>query len=130
MSQLVWVMTEGQTGKVLRGQLRDASGAVDLDAFDSVKFQVARTESSGLLVNHNITPDADQTTETFSGGESVSGKGWFSFTTEATAAALPKRTGGYLVNFKALSGSNQYYFPQSRDARNTFGKLVVQDPLG
>ena len=124
-------MYEGQTGKVLRGQLRDSNGAVDLDGFASPpKVQVALSPSSVLLVDLAVTPDADQSAEVFEDGRSISGKGWFEVVTESTFAALPQRSEGYLLFFKGMNGSEPVYFPLSRNHARTFGRLIVQDPLG
>lgn len=128
---LIWVMAEGQEGKVLRGQLRDADGAVDLDGFDAApKAQVALSKGSALLVDLAVTPDADQTTEVFEGSNSVAGKGWFELVTETTMAELATRSAGYLLSFKALNAGDPVYFPLSRFEKRTYGKLIVQEPLG
>ena len=131
MSNLVWTMMEGQTGKVLRGQLRDLNGAVDLDGFASPpKVQVALSPASLLLVDLPVTPDADQEAEVYEGGRSVSGKGWFEVVTEETFADLPQRSEGYLLSFKGMNGSEAVYFPLNRNHAQTYGRLIVQDPLG
>lgn len=136
MSSLVWTMFEGQTGKELRAQLREGvpgttdSVAVNLSLFTSVKVLVKKTATGTLLVNATPTLDADQTTEVLNAqGVPISGKGFLTFTTEATAAALAVRTSGYLVQFKCMDGLVPHYFPLNRRLEQTFGRLVVHEPL-
>lgn len=121
MSTTVWVMNFGELSKELRGQLRDASGAVDLDDFASVNVRVMRTRGGTALVDVACVPDADQTVET---GDT--GKGWLTFTTEATAALLAVNSTGYFANFKAMDGATPRYFPLNRRLEQTYLKFVVQ----
>lgn len=121
MPSNVWVMNVGELDKELRGQLKDADGAVALNAFVSVNVRVMRTRSGTALVDSACVPDANQATEV---GET--GKGWLTFTTEATAAALAVRSAGYFANFKAMDGATPRYFPLNKRLEQTYFKFVVQ----
>jgi hypothetical protein len=125
---MIWTMYRGQLGKVLRGQLKANNVAVDLSQFDSVSVQVARTLGT-LVVDKPAVIDVDQSVEVLANGRSVSGKGWLTFTTEATAAALAKNELGYYLSFKGMDGATPAFFPLNRRAERTYGKLVVQEPL-
>ena len=83
---LTWVWFEGQEGVTRRGRLSDASGRVDLDGYSSVKVQVSAKPSSALLLDDAVVPD-DQSTD--NGAAGTTGKGWFTYTLDATAAAIP-----------------------------------------
>lgn len=130
MAENVWTWMEGQTGKVMRGQLLDDTGAVDLDQFDAVSVQVAGKTGEALLLDAECTPDPDQTEEVIEGGLSVSGKGWLTYTTDPESAAIPYRGAPYLLSFKAMDGTDPSYFPMNRRRERTYGRLVVQAPLG
>lgn len=130
MAENVWTWMEGQTGKLMRGQLLDDTGAVDLDQFDGINVQVSPKVGQTLLLDAECTPDADQTEEVLENGISVSGKGWLTYTTDATSAAIPSREASYLLSFKAMDGVDPSYFPMNRRRERTYGRLVVQEPLG
>jgi hypothetical protein len=126
-----WVINQGQTGAVRRAQLKDASGAVDLSLFDSVSVTVSRSLSSTpVILDAPCTPDVNQTTEVFSNGKSVSGKGWLSYTFDSTTANIAiNKTTGYIGSFKCMDGANPTYFPLQENEERDFFKLFVKDPL-
>src|SRR3954466_7407610 len=108
-----WVIFQGQAGAVRRGQLSDGNGAVDLSVFSSVTMTVAKTETSTPVIsNAACALDADQTAEVKDAyGNSISGKGWLSFTFNSTTAGIAINDEGYLGSFKCMDGSTPHYFP-------------------
>lgn len=126
VENITWVWFEGDEGVTYRGRLSDASGAIDLDQFDSINVQVASNQTSALLLDAAVTPDADQTDIV----SETEGKGWFSYVTDSDAAAIPARTAAYLMSFVGVDGTALHHFPKRIDGKRTFGKLVVHDPLG
>jgi len=120
MATHIWTIMQGQTGAVRTGTLSDADGAVDLSQFDSVSVIASKTASSTPVIDELVTIDPDQ----------VANKGNFSFTFSEANAAIPVRTIGYLLAFKCMDGATPTYFPLNRRSERTYGRLVVQDPLG
>lgn len=117
MATNVWTITQGETGAVRTGTLSDADGPVDLSQYDSVNVIVARSATATPVINAAVTIDPDQ----------VTNKGDFSYTFTAPDAAIAPRT--YLLSFKAMDGANPVYYPLNRRSDQTYGKLVVVDPL-
>ena len=122
-----WVWRFGQVGKVMRGRLDDANGRVNLDQFDSVQVQVGLTSTSALLLDAEAVPD-DQTTD--NGAAGTTGRGWFSYTTDTDAAAIPAKDSTYLLSFVGVDGTVPQYFPESVSGQRQFANLKVNDPLG
>lgn len=126
VENITWVWFEGEEGITYRGRLSDATGRIDLDQFDSINVQVASSQTSALLLDAAVTPDADQTDIV----NETEGKGWFSYVTDSDAAAIPARSSAYLLSFIGDDGGVLHHFPKRIDGKRTFGKLVVHDPLG
>jgi hypothetical protein len=126
-----WVIMQGQAGAIRRAQLRDDAGAVNLSLFDSVTMTIAKTKTSTpVILNAACTPDADQTTEVKDAyGNSISGKGWLSFTFNSTTAGIAMNDEGYLGSFKCMDGSTPHYFPLKINGERTYFRLVVHKPL-
>lgn len=120
MSTLVWTIFKGETNAVRTGTLSDADGAVDLSLFDSVNVIAAKTSTSTPVIDEEVTIAPNQ----------VTNKGEFSFTFSEANAAIAVRTQGYLLSFKCMDGLISHYFPLNRRLEQTFGRLVVHDPLG
>jgi hypothetical protein len=131
VGQDFWVIFEGQLGRELRGCFLQADNVrVNLGQFDEVRVHIAVKPSSALLVDVAMTPDADQTdvsTET-------AGKGWATYTVEATGAAIPAKDTEYLVSLVGITDDVPEYFPTRREGNKndyrSFGKLKVNDALG
>ena len=117
MASNVWTITQGETGAVRTGTLSDADGPVDLSRFDSVSVIAARSASATPVINELVTIDPDQ----------VTNKGQFSFTFSALNAAIAPRR--YLLSFKCMDGASPVYFPLNRRLEQSYGSLIVVDPL-
>lgn len=126
-----WVINQGQVGAVRRSQLKDANGAVDLSLFDSVSVTITPSVSSTpVIIDAPCVIDVNQTTEVFSNGRSVSGKGWLSYTFDVTTANIAiNKTAGYIGSFKCLDGANPTYFPLQENEERDYFRLFVKDPL-
>jgi hypothetical protein len=125
-----WVWSFGELGKTMRGQLRDGAGAVDLSQYSGVAWTAKRSETgtafTGLPLA--VTPDVNQSTEVLNAqGHSVSGKGWFTFVTNSTSAAVPVSTGaGHLLSFVGTDGAGPHYYPITVRSEQGYARLVVQ----
>ena len=115
-----WLIYQGQTGAVRTGRLSDANGYVDLSDFDSVRVIAQKTKSSEPVIDELVTIAPNQ----------VTNKGLFSFTFSAPNAAIEVNAQGYLLFFKCLDGTDPTYFPLNRHSERTYGRLIVQRPLG
>lgn len=115
----VWTIFQGEAG-TRTGRLSDASGYVDLSQFDSVSVVVAKTAGTTPVIDEFVTIDPDQ----------ITNPGLFSFTFDSTVTNIPIRTQGYLLSFRCIDGLNTIYFPLDRRSERTYGKFVVNDPLG
>lgn len=123
-TKLTWVWMQGQQGATRRAKLSDASGAVDLGQFDTVKVNISLQPRTALLVDVACVADADQSDVS----SDTDGKGWLTFTLDATASGL--QPGTYYLSFKCMASSVPTYFPLSVDRERTYGKVIVRDPLG
>lgn len=124
MANNTWVWYEGQEGVDRRGMVSDVNGRVNLDAFDSVNLLVAKTAAADPVIDMAAcTPDTDQASE----ASTTVGRGWFTYTTDATAAAIPP--GAYLMNIVCVDGTTEYIFPLNQNPKATYSKLVVQKSL-
>ena len=119
MATNTWVIMQGQTGAVRTGTLSDASGAVDLSVFDSVHVIASRSTTAAPVIDEAVTIAVNQ----------VTNRGEFSYTFSVDAAAIPVNRTGYLLSFKCMDGATAFYFPLNRRSEQTYGKLVVQEPL-
>jgi hypothetical protein len=126
-----WVWSEAELGKAMRAKLTDGGGALDLNAFSSVKVQVAASKRAALLINENCVPDVDQTTEVAGANGSVgTGKGCLTFTTNAASALIAAKDAAYLVSFECTDATGPHYFPLRKDSTRTYANLYVRKPLG
>jgi hypothetical protein len=119
-----WVWTEGQIGIERRGMVSDADGRVDLDNFDSVHLLVSRTTSSTPVIDMaTVDRDPNQSDES----SETSGKGWFTYTTDADAAAITP--GAYLLNIVGLLSGTRIYFPQNINDNQAYARLIIKKSL-
>lgn len=120
-----WVIYQGQVGLVLRAQLEDADGPVDLSQFSSVTVTLAASASATPVVtNAACVIDVNQSTEV---GET--GKGWLSYTTNSTSGNLAVNNTGYVGSFKCMDGSTPHYFPKQKDGSRTYFRFIVHEAL-
>lgn len=120
-----WVIYRGQVGLVLRGQLEDADGPVDLSQFDSVSVTFAHnTVDTPVVIDAACVIDVNQSTEV---GET--GKGWLSYTTNSTSGNLAVNNTGYVGSFKCMDGSTPHYFPKQKDGSRTYFRFIVHEAL-
>lgn len=126
MADLTWTWYRGQQGITRRGMLSDGNGRVNLDQFSSLKVLIAnRAADETALVAEAVTPDADQDDES----TETAGKGWFTYTVSAAAAAIPARKKAYKVSVLGMASGAPIYYPLNINLERTFGSLIVHDPL-
>jgi hypothetical protein len=116
-TNIMWTIYQGETGAVRTGTLIDENGPVDLSQYTSVSVVVAVNAQTTPVINAAAVINPDQETN----------KGKLSFTFLEAHAAIAPRT--YLLLFKCVSGGVPTYYPLSRDLRQTYGRLVVQNAL-
>src|SRR5438309_12114051 len=117
---MIWEAKRGSGGVVYTGTLSDAGGPIDLTGKTVTLNVRASVDSPKIMDNHAVANAANQTT---------TGKGGIACTFTFADLNIPVVYGGYLLEFKIVSGPITYFIPTEGSDDDAYGRLVIKPSL-